>query len=448
MNSVAVAHLEERLLAGVLVEPIATLGETRRVLDPALLHSHQARAIYEALIAVVDRGDVPGIAGVWAELTSSGAESLFPGGIGALEVLADILQAPSPVETIQIAGKIADMARQRRAQTAATAYAKEPTAERRAALETALREQAQAETAGAKARPPVRQLDLEAAPGASSIEFFPMLGREGYIGRAVTTLLSSLPKRGKTTLLFWLARGFCEMGLRVLYLSEESEPVIRERAEMIGVPLDIFYVRTGRPWAEVVAWLAEQEADVVIVDTTRAWLGLPESGENDASTVQQALDPLQIALRTRNAGLILSHHLRKSGGEDGTGHAGSGAFVGLCDVAVELHGDPHDPRRRALRSVSRLSQTPPRLIIELQEGAYVVVGTEGAVALADLESEIEALLEANAPEAMTEPEITVALEADPPPSRTHIRNALSKSDRIDRIGEGKKGAPYAYRIRF
>ena len=145
MSAVAVAELETRLVAGLLVEPAATVGPVRQVLHPSLIYNQQPRALFDAILSLSDRGEIPGTAGVWGELASSGATPLFPGGIATIEAWGNLLEAPLPAETIEVARKLAELARQRTAQAAAEAYSKEPTLERRATLEGALREQAAAE---------------------------------------------------------------------------------------------------------------------------------------------------------------------------------------------------------------------------------------------------------------------------------------------------------------
>ncbi len=179
----------------------------------------------------------------------------------------------------------------------------------------------------------------------------------------------------------------------------------------LGLPRSIFRTNTGRPWAEVSAWAAAQPANITVVDTVRTWVGMDPDSENDAPTVVAALTPLQRATRERAAALMLSHHLTKAGGSHGVAHAGSLAFVGIADVAIEVYRDMHYERRRVLKSISRIpgGETPAELLIELQQGRYVALGDPGSIGMAALVEDVAQVLKLN-PEGLTEKELPETLE--------------------------------------
>ena len=189
---------------------------------------------------------------------------------------------------------------------------------------------------------------------ADEITYYPILGRPAFAGPGLTTLISSLPKCGKTTLLYWCVKAWLDQGLSVLYLTEDPSPIVKAVCRELGLPRSIFRTNTGRPWAEVSAWAAAQPANITVVDTVRTWVGMDPDSENDAPTVVAALTPLQRATRERAAAPMLSHHLTKAGGSHGVAHAGSLAFVGIADVAIEVYRDMHYERRRVLKSISRI----------------------------------------------------------------------------------------------
>ena len=85
---------------------------------------------------------------------------------------------------------------------------------------------------------------------------------------------------------------------------------------------------------------------MVILDTIRL---LQLRDENDNSQINLALTPLIALCRNLHKTLILAHHTRKGSGDYGEAAAGSHAFLGIVDVAVELHRDRNVDRRRIIR---------------------------------------------------------------------------------------------------
>ena len=208
---------------------------------------------------------------------------------------------------------------------------------------------------------------------------------DGFLARGCVTLLSALPKAGKTTLiaelLKQLERGgtFAGRALcpgRAVVVSEEGTEVWVARRDGAGVPFD--HVRLacrpffGKPDAE--AWLgfvlklrdalAVDPADLVVFDTLAdLW---PVRDENNATDVQTALQPLRRLAEGR--AVLLVHHLRKSDGDEGTAARGSGALAGFVDVLAELRrAKPAvDPcgRRRVIKAVGRFDGVPKEWLVE------------------------------------------------------------------------------------
>ena len=157
------------------------------------------------------------------------------------------------------------------------------------------------------------------------------MGEPGFLSRGITWLLSSRPKCGKTTLLYYACKEWTGADLRVLMLSEEPQSIVRMRCRRLGLQAPLFsaYSGRGRPWKDTLSWLHGQEFDVLVINTTRYWFQLPPEGGNDDATVQAVVAPVQHIIRAKDAGLALSHHLRKAGGSDGTAHGGSTAWVSV-----------------------------------------------------------------------------------------------------------------------
>ena len=208
---------------------------------------------------------------------------------------------------------------------------------------------------------------------------------DGFLARDSVTLLSALPKCGKTTLLSHLLAAlpgggeFCGRALapgRAVVISEEPEGVWAVRAKSLGMTAAIRVLARGSlvrgnadDWAGFLADIAEHvaadPADLIVFDTlANLW---PVKDENSAAEVGAALAPLHRL--TAGRAVLLVHHLRKSDGQEGTGSRGSGALAGFVDVIAELrrvkagYGDPNG-RRRVLTGYGRYDAIPSEWIVE------------------------------------------------------------------------------------
>jgi hypothetical protein len=213
---------------------------------------------------------------------------------------------------------------------------------------------------------------------------------KGYLPKGGITLLSALWKAGKTTLLAHLLRACATDGLflgqeikaaRVLYVSEEGERHWVRRRDDLGLSdYAGFYLQPFSTKPNVADWLSfvatlkrdiqEHQFDLVVFDTlAKLW---PVREENDPVEVDSALMPLW-ELTSLGAGVLLIHHLRKSGSTEFSGSRGSGALSAFPDILVELtRFDPLDNkcRKRKLSAKGRYDETPDELVIELVDGEY------------------------------------------------------------------------------
>jgi hypothetical protein len=155
--------------------------------------------------------------------------------------------------------------------------------------------------------------------------------------------------------------------------------------------------------------------------------------------------------------VTVTRHERKGGGEVGESGRGSSAFSGAVDIVVAIRRGEGQTRRsiRVLHTLSRFSETPETLVIDLTERGYAALGTEGTVAILQAERAILdrlpilPLLGDGVP-AETDRALTVEaiLEAQQPRiARTVAQEALRKlveAGVVGRVGKGKKNAPHRY----
>jgi hypothetical protein len=205
----------------------------------------------------------------------------------------------------------------------------------------------------------------------------------GYLASGNMTLLTSLWKAGKSTLIsVLLARmktGGTIAGLpvgagRAVVISEEPPEKWIERSQMVDLDghVDWFCLPfTGTPteeaWLELlgrIARLHEEKPIALLVIDSLSNLS-PMRSENDAVQMLRPLKPLR-RLTERGVCVLIAHHPKKGPTLPGQAARGSGALAGFVDIIVEmdaLSGRPDD-RRRLLRSFSRHCATPPSLVIE------------------------------------------------------------------------------------
>ncbi len=270
-----------------------------------------------------------------------------------------------------------------------------------------------------------------AAPGAGTEWLW-----HGFLARDGITLLSALPKCGKTTLLAHLLAALPAGGSflgrplaagRAVVVSEEPAGVWAARRDQLGltdavrlIPRGGFVRSTFDGWAGFVAHLTEllksDPADLVVFDSLASvW---PVRDENNATDVGRALSPLHRLCRGRS--VLLVHHIRKSDGREGTAARGSGALGAFVDLMLELRrvktaGGPRT--HRLLTGYGRYDAIPAEWPVELVPGdppgyAYRPPQPEAEADAPDpLRAAILAVLPTTEP-GMTRSEIWAALPVD------------------------------------
>jgi hypothetical protein len=207
---------------------------------------------------------------------------------------------------------------------------------------------------------------------------------DGYLDPGSITLLTSQWKTGKTTLVTGLLQclehggPFLGRTLRPgkgLIVSEESEGHWAERLRRmpLGPNVEImprpFPSRpTHEQWNELIdeACLLrlDGQLDLLVVDP--AIMFLPGHWESNPTALVDAFQPLH-RLTSEGASVLILHHPRRKKSEPGHSARGTGALLGVVDIALELNRYGRllsDSRRRQIITLSRNPRTPERLVYE------------------------------------------------------------------------------------
>lgn len=223
---------------------------------------------------------------------------------------------------------------------------------------------------------------------------------EGFLAKGHMTMLSALWKSGKSTLLAGFIKDlqdnttFCNKPTyktKVLIISEESRTEWARRKEEFSINGEENVWLLPRPFnsrlntkqwewflSKVSDFCTKYEVGLIIIDTLSTFW--PVLDENNAAMVQTALIPFN-GLLTKNISVLLVHHHRKGGGDQGQAARGSGVLGSTADILIDferLQGDPQSTQRK-LTCLSRFEETPRELVIEYSGSKYTALGTVGEV---------------------------------------------------------------------
>ncbi len=281
---------------------------------------------------------------------------------------------------------------------------------------------------------------------------------------AITELVGKVKTSGKTTLMTEMCSAILAgrpfAGQRtsrtpVVYLSEQGDASLRQalgRARLLEA--DDFYVLTwpraiGLSWNDVVdtaiGKCLEVGARLLVVDTLTQWAGIQGDGENTAGEAMTAVRPLQEAAGVHGIAVVILRHGRKSGGEVGDDGRGSSAFAGAVDVVLSLkrpEGNT-DPTIRVLHALSRFTDTPETLAMQLTDDGYQAIGTEGAMVASLARRGLLEIAPVTCVDAKTVDEL-IALSGVKRSSGQDALAELLREGVITRIGAGRRGDPYRY----
>jgi hypothetical protein len=290
---------------------------------------------------------------------------------------------------------------------------------------------------------------------------------------AITEIDGKIKAAGKTTLLLWMVRavldgadflGHPTRQSKVVYVTEQSWDSFRYALQQTGLdqrgPEFQILLREhigATPWPEVVRQAGlDFGYDLVIFDTIGKLSGIKE--ENSAGEWAAAMTPLQ-DLAASGRSVVIARHDRKGGGEVGDSGRGSSQASGDVDIILALRRpEGHQPgARRVIESLSRYRETPEKIVVELTEEGYILLGSDEAVAAADAlrfvldysgHPRLGVWPETNSGVAMADFE-KAGTEHDPPISRSSIRRAierLEREGRIHRTGRGVKNDPALFTL--
>jgi AAA domain len=293
----------------------------------------------------------------------------------------------------------------------------------------------------------------------------------GLIARGNVTLLTSLWKAGKTTLLTGLMQRFATGGIfldlpvepaKVLVVSEESRRTWAERLRRMPVgphcrllSRPFRHRPTAEAWNKFVDHAIELHAagnlDLIVIDPLAKFL--PGSSENDLNSLLAMLDPLQ-PLTEAGAGVLILHHPRKKASEEGNSARGSGGLLASVDIILELsrYGKLRsDDNRRKLFALSRYPATPRRLFYawDPTTGQFTSQSDPHTITFNENWVHVHAIL-AKRKRASTHQELLMDWPVDQErPSTTTLYAWLNRAfdeKRIRREGSGRKDDPYRYRL--
>lgn len=165
------------------------------------------------------------------------------------------------------------------------------------------------------------------------------------------TLIAGPPKAGKSTLAAQLQRcsetgadfaaaWTVEPGPCLLVTEEGGAAVVHKTGDLER--LDVLDRRTalmaGLKFPQVLEvvsdWSTGHPGGMAFIDTLAIWAEI--ENENDASEASKAVAAVTSLAQTTDLAVVLIHHARKSGGDNGEAIRGSGAILATVDIAVEL----------------------------------------------------------------------------------------------------------------
>jgi len=284
-----------------------------------------------------------------------------------------------------------------------------------------------------------------------------------WLAAGTLVLVEGKAKRaGKTTWVLRMVRAILDgasfMGqptsrCGVMYLTEERDTTLVEALRRAGLLeredlVILSYQDTfGMDWLEkarqAVEVCRERGCRVLVVDTLPQFAGLSGDQENNPGDALAAVEPLQLTGKVGIA-VVAIRHERKSGGDVGDSGRGSSAFTGAADVVVSIRRaeGAHRKTIRLIETLSRFTETPESLMVELTEEGFVSLGSREDVALAKAEEGLEKV-PCSEGEALKMENLVELLGG----KRTTVQEAVKKcleAGKLVRVGTGKKGDAYRY----
>jgi hypothetical protein len=280
----------------------------------------------------------------------------------------------------------------------------------------------------------------------------------GYIAKGILALLVAYMKTGKSTLVYRLivciAQGLdfldrkTERGAVLILACEEHPRDIERRLRRFGMtPNDPIFIHIGPVQDQVETlklvqdFIIEKQIILLVIDSLARFWAVQD--ENNNMEVIREVSPLLDLARETNTAVLLIHHERKSGGEDGRNIRGGSALFGLVDQAIFLERRQGEvSNKRVLKTLGRYEESPPELIIELVGDDYNVLGTPEEFSETQAFEKIKATLTVDPMDVKT-----IAKEADVSEKLTRrILEQLKEKGQAERSGAGKRGDAHLYSL--
>lgn len=265
-------------------------------------------------------------------------------------------------------------------------------------------------------------------------------------------------KQGKTTLAIHLLNALTQgekfikntLAVPALHLNfEMGESDIKELVKTVSVnsPLK----SNGKIINQIPAplnlkWLEallknEELPGVCVIDSFRAAFMLSGDSENQAGTVGTILRQLQSIARKTKWSIIIIHHFRKSGTGEALDLAGSGEWLSAPDV-IYTWSCPKPQEPGIFSITGRVSPSEP-LSIKLSREKIEFLGT---VTVQTIESELQMVVMLLSETPQTSEEIAKLVGLPSSTVRKRL-DELFQRNIAERIGEGKRGNPYLWKLR-
>jgi hypothetical protein len=287
----------------------------------------------------------------------------------------------------------------------------------------------------------------------------------GFIARGNMTLLTSMWKAGKTTLLSHLlarrVNGQPLFGLPVsagktVVISEEPRCLWAERCRqfnfggklcLIAQPFP--HLPSAEQWRGLLGHIgqlhAEHGIDLLVIDSVTHFL----RAENAARGVLDLLMPVR-ELTTLGLAALWMHHPRRRDASPGNAGRGHGALHAEVDISIEMRhaGNNLDSRKRRFFCLSRHAATPRHLLFELNaDGTDYTVLPDAEESFTEQWDVLRMVLE-DAPQKLTRLDILDEWPEDfPRPCPATLWKWLQEAVAAQLVkveGTGRKADPFRY----
>ncbi len=281
---------------------------------------------------------------------------------------------------------------------------------------------------------------------------------KGFIPQGSLLLFSGYMKTGKSTFVYPLAvsvaqgRPFLgyetsQGGVLILSLEERALDV-RNRLIRFGLQhQDALHVHCGplhndpTTLNNIKNFIVQNHVVLVIVDTLSLFWTV--SDENNNAVVVQEMKPILELTRNTGCSICLVHHTSKAGGDRGRDIRGASSLLGIVDQSLVLEErQGGKSNQRVLKTLGRYDESPPELIVELQDDEWRCLGT-GAEAVQMNQNALVFRVLTHDPQTVD----TLALKTDLSPKQVRRSlKILTDQNRITRSGEGVKNDPQVFQL--